>query len=73
MLCILECFRAFQFAKLARDLVIPGGMRTRTRQEASGGGTERVEPQEVGGATGGASGANGPIQLDDEELEEGFL
>ena len=69
MLSILECFHAFQFAKLARDLVIPGGMRTKTRQEASGGGTERVEPQEVGGA----SGANGPIQLDDEELEEGFL
>ena len=56
----------FQFAKLARDLVIPCGMK----QNRQGGGSSRkVEPQEEGVASGG----NGPTQLDDEELEGGIL
>lgn len=56
------------FAKLARDLVIPGGVR-KNKQGGAGASSERVEPQEVGEAAGG----NGPTQLDDEELEGGLL
>lgn len=57
-----------QFAKLARDLVIPGGMRNKTRQEVMPTSNEKMEPQEGDVASGG----NGPIQLDDEELEGGL-
>ena len=59
----------FQFAKLARDLVIPGGMRTKQRQNTSGVNSENAVTQEGGGASGGG----GPTQLDDEELEGGLL
>ena len=57
-----------QFAKLARDLVIPGGGGNKSRQTTSETTNENAEPQEGGMASGG----NGPIQLDDEEFEEGL-
>ena len=59
----LPLFFFIQFAKLARDLDIPGGMRV-----ASSGQPEAA-PEGVsgGGAEGGA-----PTQLDDDELEGGL-
>lgn len=55
----------FQFAKLSRDLVIPGGMRTK---QPVGGVTEITDISEI---TQGAD-VGGATQLDDDELEGGL-
>lgn len=54
----------FQFAKLARDLVIPGGMRVGGGQQQEGGATEMIDSSVPPGG--------GPTQLDDDELEDGL-
>lgn len=57
-----------QFAKLARSLEIPGGMRVGKASEDS----STPQLTATSGATGEPPDARAPTQLDDEELEGGL-